>query len=221
MAQPTSELARGLIRIHKVITRGLEVGLREGRNYLDKGFSQGLALAGYSTYVYSLGATLKAHHTSEDQVVFPEIRNVLPMVPYERLASDHQKIEAQLKPLSEAVTNLSGGAPEKSVKSIMDALDQISAIWYPHIKVEESNFSEEVISTRFPLEVQMRIGQASSKVSQEYARPPYWVIPFTLFNLDPAERKQMEAALPPTMMDELVLKAWKEQWSSMKPFLLE
>jgi hemerythrin-like domain-containing protein len=221
MTQPTSELARGLLRIHKVITRGLEVGLRAGGEYLDKGFTQSQQLTGYAYYVYSLGADLKAHHTSEDMVVFPEARKVLPMAPYERLASDHQKIEKNLTPLFQAVADLSGEMPEKSVKLIVDALEKISAVWYPHIQVEESNFSEAAMSSAFPLGEQMRIGEAASKLSQEYATPPYWVIPFTLFNLEPEERKMMLALLPPAMMDELVLKAWKDQWSPMKPFLLD
>jgi hemerythrin-like domain-containing protein len=221
MAQPPSEMAQGLLRIHKVITRGLEVGLREGRQYLDKGFSQPQQLTGYSYYVHSLAAVLKAHHTSEDMVVFPEVRKVLPMAPYERLASDHQMIEKNLTPLFQAVADLSGETPEKSVKLIVDALEKISAVWYLHIQIEESNFSEAAINSAFTLGEQMRISEAASKLSQEYATPPFWVIPFTLFNLEPEERKMMMALLPATMMDELVLKAWKDQWSPMKPFLLD
>ncbi len=221
MTEPAVNLGRDLIRIHKVITRSIEVGRRSGNQYLDTGFSNPEELSGYSKYVHSLGATLGAHHTSEDEVIFPALQKVLPMAPYARLSSDHQQIVALLTPLPQAIADLAGDTPEKGARIIVDTLDKISVVWYPHIQLEESHFSEQAVNAAFTQEEQRQLGEASSKITQAHANPPYWVVPFVLFNLEPEERAKMAAALPPTIMQELVPKVWKEQWSPMKPFLLE
>ncbi len=221
MAQPTANLAQDLVRIHKVITRSLEVGLNSGKQYLGNSFPQPAELAGYSSYIYSLGAVLKGHHTSEDVIAFPALRKVLPLAPIDRLTRDHQSIEDLLAGLTGAINGLTGSTPQKNVEAIVDIVEKISSVWYPHIKIEEEYFSEQVLDAVIPKDEQRRLSEETSKHSQEYSNPPYWVVPFVLYNLDQEERNKMAASLPPAIMEELVPKVWKDQWAPMKPFLLD
>ncbi len=221
MDQPTINMAQDLIRIHKVITRGLEVSLRSGDQYLDAGFPQPQELAGYSSYVHCLKEIISAHHTSEDQIIFPEVRKVLSTAPYEQLTSDHLKIETLLTTLPQAIADLSGDQPKKGAEIIVDTLGKISSLWYTHIGLEETNFSEAAVDRLFPKDEQKRISDAAAKHSQELAKPVYWIVPFTLFNLEPEERVKMAANIPAAVLDDLVPKVWKEQWAPMKPFLLD
>ena len=221
MAQSTSNLAQDLVRIHKVITRSLDVGLKSGRQYLSKGLPQPPELAGYASYLYSLGAVLKGHHTSEDEVAFPAFRRVIPLAPIDRLTRDHQSIEALLTPLPETISGLSGNATPKNIEPIIGIMENISSVWHPHIQVEEEYFSEQVLNAVMLPDEQRRLSEETSKHSQEFSNPPYWVVPFVLFNLEVEERNKMAAVLPPTIVDELVPKVWKEQWAPMKPFLLD
>lgn len=218
---PTPNLAQDLIRIHRVITRGLTVGIAKGTEYLQSGFPQPQVFLGYSNYAHSLASVLGAHHQGEDQVAFPVLRIQLPFAPYERLSADHHEIELLLDLIHQAILDLSGNAPKDGVKILVDCLRRVYTIWVPHIQLEEHHFSRETIGEIMSLENQRQLSEAMGKHSQEHAGPPYWVIPFVLFNLGPEDRAAMAATFPPMIMGELVLKVWKDQWAPMKSFLLD
>lgn len=216
----TPNLALDLIRIHKVITRGLNISLVKGREYLQTGFSQKQLLLGYSSYTHSLAAVLGSHHMGEDLIAFPEFRSLIPSAPYAKLATDHLQIERLLAPIPTAITELSDDA-QKGLVKIVDTLRKISEIWEPHIQLEERFFSEATVNAVMATEDQKRISEAFGKHSQEHATPPYWVVPFVLYNLERNERARMAASLPATIMEELVPKVWADQWAPMKPLLLD
>jgi hypothetical protein len=214
-------LAKDLICIHKVITRGLEVGLSEGRNYTLRRSIHPKLVAGYSSYIHSLATVLDSHHTSEDLIAFPEFRKLIPSAPYVRLANDHQKIEELLSSIPPALQLLNGDTPLAGMESIVNTLEKASEVWFPHIQLEEQNFSEEAISHVMELEQQGQISAAASKHSQEHSEPAHWVIPFILFNLQHEDRLSFSANFPPIVVNELVPKAWKDMWAPMKPYLLD
>ena len=221
MAQASINVAQDLIRIHKVITRSLEVGLSKGKSYRESGFPQPQELLGYTSYIHCLSEVLGSHHTAEDQIAFPTFRKVLPNAPYDQLATDHHGVEMLLLDIPQAITDLSGNTIVHGLKAIVDTLAKISVIWFPHIALEEKNFSEVAVNASLSLDEQKYIYDATGKHSQEHSNPPYWVIPFVLFNLEHEERLKMAANLPPMVMDELIPKVWKDQWAPMKPFLLD
>ena len=105
--------------------------------------------------------------------------------------------------------------------NIVIALNKISDIWAPHIQLEEHFFSTEALNAVMAPEDQRHISEASVKHSQDNAQPPYWVVPFILYNLDREDRAIMAANFPATITEELIPKAWAEQWAPMKPFLLD
>jgi hemerythrin-like domain-containing protein len=216
----TPNLAADLVRIHKVITRGINVSLVKGREYLQSGFPIPEDALGYSCYAQSLASILGAHHTSEDLIAFPEFRQVIPSAPYAKLASDHLQIERLLATIPPAIAVLSEDA-EKGLLKLTDNLRKISEIWEPHIQLEEHYFSEGSINSVMDLKDQARISEATGKHSQEHSGPPYWVIPFILYNLEQEDRAFMAATLPTMVMEELVPKVWAEQWAPMKPLLLD
>jgi hypothetical protein len=192
----------------------------KGREYLQSGFSQPQALLGYSSYTHSLVSILDSHHTGEDIIAFPEFRQVIPSAPYAKLASDHNDVEGLLAPLPPAIADLSDDA-HKGLLIIVDTLRKISEIWAPHIQLEEHFFSKVNLNSVMPLEDQRRISEAASKHSQENSQPPYWVVPFVLYNLAREDRAIMAATFPPAIMEELVPIDWAEQWAPMRPLLLD
>jgi len=214
-------LAEDLFRIHKVITRGLEVGLSKGSEYLETGVTLPKELLGFSTYIHCFHEVLSSHHQGEDAIAFPAFRKVLPHAPYDRLAVDHRGVEHQLTKLPQALQDLSENKSKLGLAIIIDTLSQISEVWYPHIQVEEENFSEDKLNTVLTFEEQKSIDEAASKHSQEHSGPPYWVLPFVLYNLDQEERIKFSVNFPPAIVNELIPIAWKDQWAPMKPFLLE
>ena len=221
MTTNNPSLAQDLIRIHMVITRSLEVGLQKGEEFLKTGFAIPEELLGYSSYIHCFEAVLGSHHKGEDLIAFPEFRKVLPQAPYDQLSIDHHSVEMLLATLPPAIAELSSNKPNKGLQVIVDTLSQISKVWYPHIQLEEENFAQEKLDAVLTIEEQNNISVASSKFSQEHSNPPYWVIPFILFNLEPVERAKMAAFLPPVIMNELIPVIWRDQWAPMKPLFLE
>jgi hypothetical protein len=214
-------LAQDLVRIHKVITRALDMGLEKGHDYLESGFPPEQEFAGYSSYIQCLATVLSAHHISEDIITFPAFRTVLPNAPYARLASDHHKIEMLLASIAPAIKELRDVSPETSLRFIIEFLTKIHTLWGPHIFLEEQYFSSEVLNSVMIPEDQLKISLAASKHSQEHSEPPYWVVPFILYNLERDDREVMATMIPKTLVEEMVPVVWKEKWAPMKPFLLD
>jgi hypothetical protein len=122
--------------------------------------------------------------------------------------------------LPPAIAQLSDDA-HKGLVSIQDTLRKISEIWEPHIQLEERYFSEATLNGVMSLEDQRRIGDAAAKYSQEHSGPPFWVVPFILYNLEPDERAVMAVSFPASIMEELIPKVWVDQWAPMRPLLLD
>jgi hypothetical protein len=221
MKPNTPNLAQDLIRIHKVITRALNVDLTKGIEYLQIGFSSPQAQLGYTRYTHCLSSVLGSHHQGEDLIAFPAFRKVIPSAPYAQLLIDHHAIEVLLAVFPQAIRDLSSDAQHNGLRGILSALQKILVVWEPHIQLEEEYFSKEAFNAVFDMHEQVQISEATSKYSQEHSGPPYWAVPFILFNLDPDDRATMAANFSPAIMDEFILKVWKDQWAPMKPLLLD
>jgi hypothetical protein len=213
-------LSQELVRTHKVITRGVSVGLTKGREFLGDGFPSQDLKRGFTDYIQSLGSVVAAHHLGEDTIAFPALKERLPDAPYKRLTSDHKKIEAALKLLGESISDVSGENPAAGLAGVVDGLRKILAIWPSHIGVEESSFGSKPIAKVMTPEEQANVSILMARHAQEHAGPPSLVLPFVIFNLSGADREAMSASLPAPVR-ELVEKEWKELWSPMRPFLLD
>jgi hypothetical protein len=213
-------LAQDLVRIHKVITRGLTIGLTRGKEFLADGFTSEGIKDGFAKYIQSLGAVLDAHHLAEDEIAFPALKRKIPGAPYKRLALDHKKIEAALTPMMKSIAEVAEANPLPGIGGVVDGLKKIKAVWTSHIGIEETCFSSNEIVGAMSPEEQAEISIAMAKHSQEHAGPPYLVVPFVLYNLAGPDRDAMSATFPAPVR-ELVEKDWKDQWGLMRPFLLD
>ena len=125
--------------------------------------------------------------------------------------------------LNEIITSLDHfdeNGNNQVLESILDRLERLKTMWYPHIDIEESHFSENNINQTMSSEEQQTFSQQASKHSQEHISPDYLVIPFLLFNLAETERRVFSAPMPPVVTQQLVPQVWKDKWMPMQPFLL-
>jgi hypothetical protein len=82
-----------LIRIHKVITRALNVSLQNCKeSKLNEEFHQG-----FMKYVKALTILLHSHHLGEDEITFPYWRTRLNDGPFDLLIDQHQQMIAYLE----------------------------------------------------------------------------------------------------------------------------
>lgn len=214
-------LADDFLRIHKVITRGLTVGITRGSEFIRDGFSDSFLQQGFALYLQTLTFVVSAHHQGEDEVAFPALKRKLPSVPYERLGADHITIETVLDLVKSTVLELVGANSEAALIKAVDDLMSIHAVWTPHIDVEQTFFSSTAIAGVMTPSEQAEVSLSFAKHSQEHVGPPYFALPFVLYNLASSDRVEMAARLPKELIDELIPGEWKEKWAPMKPFLLD
>ncbi len=214
-------LARDLVRIHRAISRGLSVSATRGAEFIKDGFPDARMRQGFFSYVQALTIVLGAHHLAEDEIAFPAFRPKLPAAPYERLAADHHAIDTSLAEVRRVMSDTAGDEAKTGLRVLVEAVGKVSAVWPPHIQLEEQHFAEGAIRAVMTPDEQAQLSVSMSKHSQEHAVPPFLALPFVLFNLAAEDRASMAEALPKVITEQLVPKEWKDQWSPMKPFLLD
>ncbi len=214
-------ISRDLIRIHMIISRGLAVALDCGQDFLNGGFPDSRTRQGYHDFVGCLVSVIDAHHLAEDEVAFPRLGVKIPAAPYQMLAAEHHKMITILEEIKAAVEDLLGENSAQALIVCTNALKRLRYMWFPHIKIEETHFSEDKVAAAMAGDEQSALSAQMGKFSQEHTSPDYLIIPFILFNLPPDERAKFSQAIPPVVTEQLVPHVWKEQWQPMEPFLLE
>jgi hypothetical protein len=211
-----------LLRIHRVITRGIQVSLQHSAGFAQEGFPGAAAQEGFLLYLRALRGVLDAHHLGEEEVTFPVMREKMPGIPYEKLLADHRAIVEGLEKLDKAAAAVAGGAGSgDSLIELDGVLAGLSRLWYPHIAIEEVLWSPEAIAALLSDEENLDLGRKTSESSQKHLHAPAVELPFVLYNLEPEDRAVMAQAMPPAVTQQLVPVAWRDQWAPMKPFLLE
>jgi hemerythrin-like domain-containing protein len=212
--------AQDLVRIHRVITRGLSVGTEKCDKFLRQGFIDDEVRQGFATYIKSLLIVLDAHHRSEDEVVFPALKPILPDMPYDKLSSDHKQIELLLELMRSSIASGTEECGGIDLHKLLGELQQVSTLWAPHIAIEEQQVTKSTLEGRMSLAEQISLSIATSRHSQAHAIPPYLALPFVLYNLDATDRLAFAAPLPGFLKRVLIPILWRSKWAPMKPFLL-
>jgi len=216
--QASPNVARAIVTFHYIITRGLAVSLEnagQGNSVLDDNRS------GFSDYVHSLASLLHAHHLTEDDLVFPYIKTVLPEAPYDKLSSDHKLMEPMIETLENANERWKSGA-EDVLGEMSSSVESLNDLWHPHIAIEEKEiYVPEKLEELIEPQEHVRLIQQSAELSFKNMGPHYLLVPFMLYNLEPGPRSILASRMPLEMTEQLVPVVWKDQWASMKPFLLE
>ena len=131
-----------LIVVHSIVTRGIAVLADRSQAFAQAGFPDASTQNGFTDYARAFVSGLRGHHQSEDEVVFPFLRENMPDVPYDELVSNHQKMEAILQEVEAAIAQWeAGGQPAGALGGLNGAVKWLAEIWQPHIQKEEQHFS--------------------------------------------------------------------------------
>ena len=221
-SQSSPNIAVGLLSLHKVVSRGLDVSITNSRRFQKSGFPDGSTQNGFLNYVQALTSILHGHHSTEDELAFPYFRDLLPKMPIVSLISQHQEMIPMIESVMAAVkTCRDSGSVQDGLGKLSAALSLVHGIWHPHIQVEEEHFRVDTIGKLLTPEEHLRLEKEFGKHSQEHTGPPFLTVPFMLYNLPADSRGVFSRSMPPEVTGHLVPVVWKEQWASMKPFLLE
>jgi hypothetical protein len=223
MVEPgKSNVGADLLRIHRAITRGIQVSLQRCASYAQEGFPSPAAQEGFLLYLRAQKGVLDAHHLTEEEITFPALREKMPAVPYDKLLADHRAIVAVLEKLEHAASAVeTDGASAESVQALNGVLAGLSRLWYPHIAIEESFWNPASIAALLSDAENLDLARKTGEGSQKHLHAPAVELPFLLYNLEPEDRAVMAQAMPPAVTQQLVPVAWRDQWAPMQPFLLE
>jgi hemerythrin-like domain-containing protein len=214
-------LANGLITIHKVITRGIEVTKGHSQSFVREGLSDVALRAGFVSYVRVFVSVTHAHHLTEDEVIFPYFRERMREAAFDLLIAQHRAIAALLDEVKAATDDIEAGhQAEDPFSRISRAAAGLAEIWHPHIADEERIFSSEGLGAVAALDEQLTVARLAAEHGMKHSGPDYLAVPFVLYNLSPKDRAAMAEGMPPVVVQQLVPVAWKDKWEPMSPFLL-
>jgi hemerythrin-like domain-containing protein len=216
-----NSLVRGLLRIHAVISRGLNVALERSQAYAHGEPSTPALLLGLADYVQAFVSVLHGHHTGEDEIAFPAIRDRFPDAPWSLLIDEHRAAVPILADLEQRGARLREAPTAENCLPLAETLEQLAILWSPHYSREEALFTEPAVGGLVTREEQDALVARLGEHSQQHTGPDYLVLPFLLYNLDGDERLAMSALFPQVVSQQLVPVVWKDKWAAMKPFLLE
>lgn len=212
-----------MIFIHMAITRGLRVTVEQGTRLAAKSHRDPAIQAGFALYAGTLIVALRAHHMSEDAVAFPRLRALLPDVPFDKLIADHRTMDGWLGQLEKGAHALEAEEEEGTAAgNLAEVATLMSDVWHPHIQIEEGQlYAAHVTATLMNPAEDAEFSRSLGEYAQAHAQPLSLTMPFLVYNLPAQERGVYTASMPPTVMEQLISLAWKDEWAPMQPFLLE
>jgi hypothetical protein len=220
-----SQLAfyNSLLRIHHIITRGLEITHTYGLDFSQKGFPDKTTQVGFGRYAHSLLVVLENHHKTEEEIAFPYFQRRLPSLRIEAIIGQHVQMQPHIQSMKAAVKQfIAGSSPMEMLNTIAEISGNLRILWGMHAPAEESYFARNSLSAiELSEEEQIEITRRTMEFSQKNSEPPPWVVPFILFNLSPDEREFMAQMMPTPVVKMVVPIVWKNEWAPMKPFLLD
>ncbi len=210
-----SPLIGGLLRIHKVISRGLYTSIRKCDELVVKKNIQPEEAKGLSMYVETLKWVTHSHHLSEDEIVFPYFKDSIE-APYNRLKEDHSAMSHILDMIDQSLLEIS---PER-VGHLRQVLDEFDKLWVPHIKIEEQNFTTKKLEPVMGKKEQLNLVEKLAEHSRRNSGKGSLTVPFLFYNLEGLDRDEFMGNFPWIVRNVLVPVVWKGQWKPMSQYFL-
>lgn len=214
------DLALHLILAHRIITRALQIIGQSCERFSAENFPDAVTREGFACYAQSFASFLHAHHNAEDTILFPQLQNYLPEAPYAILTRQHKA----MVPLVDHIASVGNSLVSRDIQAeglanLQRCVERLTEGWHPHFKMEEQHFTAEQLAHKLPWDEYTQLCKQMGEYTRHHLQPNYLVIPFALYSLKDNERPQFVTALS-LPQDEQVLRAWRDKWQVMQPFLL-
>jgi len=208
--------------VHHAITRGLEQSKIRSIIFRGDGYTNEAVRNGFEIYVRTLGMAINAHHSSEDQVIFPYLKAKLPDAPFDQISAEHQQMEVLLTELQKTAEALANQDQDNAtLENLNRIVTSLTALWIPHIAKEQLYINDTTLTEAvMNEEEQNKLNEDVTKHSLDQGNPAL-MLPFLLYNLEPEERATMASLIPAELIEEMIPNVWKSQWWPMEPFLID
>ena len=213
---PLPNVGNDLLRIHRVITRALDVSLQNSQSTnLAEGHKQG-----FVTYIRVMTILLHSHHAGEDELSFPFWRTRLPTGPFDELSEQHRQMIIYLEQIERWLGAGPAACQADTLSELHHTLTNLQTLWQTHIALEEATIGPENSRQYLTPVENEQLGKQLAEHGQAHGQPGELVMPFVVYNLSGADRAEFVKLLPPVMLQQLIPFAWKAAWAPMTPFLL-
>jgi hypothetical protein len=204
-----------LLRIHKVITRALDVSLKNslGSNLSDD------HQQGFATYVRALTILLHSHHAGEDELAFPFWRTRLPAGPFDKLSEQHQQMIVFLEQIERWLGKGPAAWQPGALNELHHTVTDLQSLWQTHIALEEATIGPGNSRQHLTPAENEQLGRQLAEHGQAHSQPGELLMPFVVYNLSGEDRAEFIKLLPPVMTQQLIPVVWKAAWAPMTPFL--
>lgn len=215
-----SELTAGLVRIHKVLTRAIDVIDKRSNHYAGNGFGSNSEKVGFITYSNSFVTLFLSHHNGEEKIAFPYMKEKGSTADFDILCAQHLQMHAEVEKLKTSLQGIESGFETESLKEISAVIGKIKYLWENHICDEEKTFSTQGILSLMSEKEDADLSKQLAEHGRDNGGPGPLLIPFILYNLEGEDRKIMASHFPSVVVGLLVPYIWKKKWAPMKPLLI-
>jgi hypothetical protein len=205
-----------LIRIHKVITRALNISLQTAQD----GSLPAANHPGFVSYVRALAILLNSHHLGEDELAFPFWKIRFPSGPFDELIRQHGRMISHIENIQSWTETGQDVWEADALKGLQRTLSNLRAVWVSHIALEEHTIGPEKSRQYLSPSDNELLAKQLSDHGQAHSQPSELVMPFIVYNLLVPDRTEFVRLLPPVVSGQLIPGAWKPVWEPMTPFLL-
>ena len=206
-----------LIRIHKVVTRGLSISMQCSRG---TGPEPDLR-DGFQRFVQALYSGFVVHNDGEDEIAFPLFKMSFADGPFEVLSSQHRQMMPLLDKVNAWCNQGSTAWETASIAGLHSTLSELNSLWHKHFPIEQILFGPRECERMLTPEENAWLDEQLAVHAAQYSHPGELVLPFILYNLEGDDRAAMSSAMPQVIAEQLVPFDWKPSWAPMHPFLLD
>ena len=210
-----SPVVQGLLNIHKIISRGLNVSIRKCDGYLGSNGIPSGESEGFTKYIKTLRWVTHAHHLSEDELVFPFFKDRIE-APFDNLLEDHKNMSVILDRIDSLLPDLSSG----NFNRLREVLGELDDLWGDHIRIEEEHFKPLEVNSSVSLTEQAALVAKLGEHGVRNSGPGPLAVPFMIYNLEPEDRRIFLSHFPWIVRKILIPFVWRKEWKPMIPFLL-
>lgn len=168
----STEIARGLSRVHAVLRRSLETIVRVASGPVAEGDR-----AAFAQFTDHFTRFLEVHHDGEEEVIFPAVKTAAerhappdagPVARVAQWRADHEKLLTRLAALKAASAQFRGGG---SAEPLRDAAAGVRELLIPHLDSEEAAIDGVLLAQLMSMDDAVGMIMAASKHGQQHGGP--------------------------------------------------
>jgi hypothetical protein len=211
MDAPTwsTEMARGLTRVHAVLRRSLDTIVRVASapvNDADR--------AAFAEFTERFVRFLEVHHDGEEEVIFPAVsaaaaRHSLdaPAASVVAWRADHERLLTRLATLKAACAPFRAGGPAEPLR---EAAVGVRELLIPHLDAEEAMLDGALLAKLMSMDEAMAMLAAASKHGQDHGGPK--VLMMFVHGLADDEQRAHFAQIPWFVRKVLMKRVWSRDF---------